>query len=102
METKLVAGREFVDTDDARQPLRMIVNETFARKILRVKQPQDAVGRRAPTNEKVHEIVGVAADGKYTSLAESPKPVMFLSLWQDYSSKVRLVARGDGEVLIRK
>ena len=36
METKLVAGREFVDTDDARQPLRMIVNETFGRKILRV------------------------------------------------------------------
>ena len=96
METRLAAGREFTDFDDAKAPRRLIVNETFARKILRLKQPELAVGRRATIGKEVHEIIAVAADGKYTSLSESPKPVMFLTIWQSYSSNVRFVARSAG------
>jgi len=96
METRLIAGREFSDGDDEKAPRRLVVNETFARQILHLKQPELAVGKRATLNEKVHEIIGVTADGKYTSLAETPKPVMFQSLWQSYSNNVRLVARSTG------
>jgi hypothetical protein len=96
LETRLTAGREFTDGDDAKSPLRLVVNQEFARKILRLKQPERAVGRRVMVTGHVHEIIGVVADGKYTSLSETPKPVMFLALWQSYSSNVRLVARSAG------
>lgn len=91
--TRMVAGREYADSDDEKAPRRMIVNETFARKILGLKQPALAIGRRATMSRRVHEIVGVVADGKYVSLAEAPKPVAFTSIWQSYSADVRVIAR---------
>ena len=102
METRLIAGREFTDTDDAKVPLRLVVNETFARRILHLTRPELAVGKRATVDDRVHEIIGVATDGKYVNLAEAPKPVIFQALWQNYSNNVRLVARGDNPNLPRQ
>ena len=102
METRLIAGREFTAADDAKVPLRLVVNETFARRILHLTRPELAVGKRATVDDKVHEIIGVAADGKYVNLAEAPKPVMFQALWQSYSNNARLLARGANPDLPRR
>jgi predicted permease len=96
MQTRLIAGREFAPNDDEKAPRRLVVNETFTRQILHLARPELAVGKRATLNDRIHEIIGVAADGKYTSLSEAPKAVMFQALWQSYSSNVRLVARTSG------
>jgi ABC-type antimicrobial peptide transport system permease subunit len=39
------------------------------------------------------QVVGIAEDGKYGSLTEDPKPVMFLSILQSPSTSTQLVVR---------
>ena len=90
--TRLSAGREFRPQDNLKSPLVAIVNQTFAR---RVTGAGDAVGRRFRRGPggPLYQIVGIAEDGKYETLTEGPKPAVFLSILQDYSSTVVLMAR---------
>src|SRR5262245_20924509 len=95
METRLLQGRDFTAQDDAQSPPVAIVNEAFARRFWPGEKP---LGKRFNfTDGKWIEIVGVAQDGKYSSLAEQPKPFVYLPLAQNYESKVTLIARGAGD-----
>ena len=95
METRLLQGRDFTAQDDAQSPPVAIVNEAFARRFWPGENP---LGKRFNfTTGKWIEIVGVAQDGKYSSLAEQPNPFVYLPLAQNYESKVTLIARGAGD-----
>jgi predicted permease len=90
-------GRDFTEQDDKKETRFAIVNETFARKFF---PNQDAIGRRFNFNgpeDPFWEIVGVAADGKYNTLGEDPKPAIYRPLLRDYSTSATLVARTAGD-----
>jgi predicted permease len=92
METPLLQGREF-DARDRKDGNRVaIVNRAFVRQLLRTDQP---LGKRFRTKAdgKPIEIVGVAADGKYLSLNESPQPAFWTPLEIWYSPNASIVAR---------
>jgi predicted permease len=89
---RLIAGREFDWRDNRRSPEVAIVNAAFARIILRA---DDAIGRRfryGPNGPFV-EVVGVVEDGKYQSLTESSRPVVFKPILQSYNSTTTLFVR---------
>ena len=90
--TRLLAGRGFTPQDKANATLVAIVNQTLAR---RVTGTANAVGRRFRTgaNGPLYQIVGIAEDGKYETLTESPQPAVFFPILQRYSSTVVLMAR---------
>ena len=86
-------GRDFSDHDDKEQSRVAIVNETFARRLF---PGRDAIGARFNNNgpdKPYWEIIGVAADGKYNSLGEDPKPAFYRPILRDYSTSATLVAR---------
>ncbi|HXB73054.1 MAG TPA: ABC transporter permease [Candidatus Acidoferrales bacterium] len=92
MGTRLVAGRDFTWHDDRKAPLVGIVNQTFARVILKT---PDAVGRRyrIGTGGPLMEVIGIVEDGKYESLTEMPRPVFFRSVAQNYNNTTVLLMR---------
>lgn len=95
METRLLQGRDFTAQDEDQSPPVAIVNEAFARRFWPGENP---LGKRFNfTDGKWIEIVGIARDGKYSSLAEPPTPFVYLPLAQNYQSKVTLIARGAGD-----
>jgi predicted permease len=95
METRLLQGRDFTAQDVAQSPPVAIVNEAFARRFWPGENP---IGKRFNfTTGKWIEIVGVAQDGKYSSVAEKPESFVYLPLAQNYESKVTLIARGAGD-----
>ena len=61
----------------AKTPYVAIVNETFARKMW---GETPAIGQRFILRGNLTEVVGVAEDGKYHDLQESPQPVVYLPL----------------------
>jgi predicted permease len=85
MRMPLISGRRFTQRDDARAPGVTVVNQTFARQFL---GGQDALGRYVtlcrsePCGRAPIEIVGVAADAKYTTLREEKRPMLYVPLAQ--------------------
>ena len=95
METRLLQGRDFTVQDDAQSPPVAIVNAAFARRFWPGENP---IGRRFNfTTGKWIEIVGIAQDGKYSSVAEKIESFVYLPLAQNYESRVTLIARGAGD-----
>ncbi|MEW5984199.1 MAG: ABC transporter permease [Acidobacteriota bacterium] len=93
MGTSVVAGRAFTDRDGADATAVVIVNETMARTYW---PGQDPIGRRlrfSGPNEPLRRVVGVAADGKYRQLSESPRPYLFVPSSQRYRSERTLVVK---------
>src|SRR4029434_620161 len=96
METRLLQGRDFTERDDAQSPPVAIVNEAFVRRFWPGENP---IGKLFNfTTGKWIEIVGVAPDGKYSSLSEKSELFVYLPLAQNYESKVTLIARGAGDL----
>jgi predicted permease len=95
METRLLQGRDFTAQDEAQSPPVAIVNAAFARRFWPGENP---IGKRFNfTTGKWIEIVGVAQNGKYSSLAKNNEPFVYLPLAQNYESKVTLFARSAGD-----
>jgi predicted permease len=70
MKIPLVAGRDFTDQDDDRAPGAAIINQTMA---TRFWPGQDPIGRKFKDAWRMMTVVGVAKNGKYRSLNESPR-----------------------------
>ena len=68
MDIPIAAGRPFNQSDKAESERTVIVNETFARRYLRVDSPEKAIGRRfslkADGERQWLTIVGVTKDGQ--------------------------------------
>ncbi|MFY9854732.1 MAG: ABC transporter permease [Terracidiphilus sp.] len=89
--TPLLVGRTFTSDDDADSPKVAIVNQTFAKRLFGT---EDVVGKRFPTGPgKETEIVGVVADGKYSSVTEDPAPAIFLPILQNPNDDTVLLVR---------
>jgi len=90
--TTLLSGRAFTWQDDKDSPRVGVVNGEFARKLFG--SPGSAMGRFYKMKDGTRiQIVGIAEDGKYESLTEDPKPVMFLPILQSPSRTTQLVVR---------
>jgi predicted permease len=90
----ILRGRAFSERDVEGAPPAAIVNETMARRYWRDGNP---VGRYISVGQARVEVVGVAQDGKYRSLNESPRPYMYFPLAQRYRSAVKLHVRSAAE-----
>jgi macrolide transport system ATP-binding/permease protein len=77
----LLSGREFARSDDENAPLVAIVNRTM---MMRYWRGQDPIGRRLQMKGRSARVVGVAADSKYESMRETPKPFFYVPLRQDF------------------
>lgn len=70
MKIPLVAGRDFTEHDDEKAPGAAIINQTMAKRFW---PGQDPIGRRFKDAWRMMTVIGVAKDGKYRSLNESPR-----------------------------
>jgi len=93
--TRLLGGRDVSWHDTTKTPHVAIVNQTFARKMWgespRGETP--AIGQRFIVRGNLTEVVGVAEDGKYHDLEESPQPAVYLPLSQSEQSETVFVVR---------
>jgi predicted permease len=77
MEVPLARGRGFTDADRAGAPGVVVVNEAFARKFW---GDADPIGKRLSVSGPEGpwlEVVGLARDGKYVSIADAPRPYVY-------------------------
>jgi hypothetical protein len=88
--TRLLGGRDVSWHDSAKTPHVAVVNETFARKMW---SEMPAIGQHFLVSGNLTEVVGVAEDGKYHDLAESPQAAVYLPLSQSEQSEAVFVVR---------
>jgi predicted permease len=90
--TMLLSGRSFSWHDDRTSTRVAVVNREFARKLFG--SVKNAIGSyyKMPDGTRL-QVVGVAEDGKYASVAEDPHPAMFLPILQWPSGAGWLVVR---------
>lgn len=82
----LLRGRTFRESDDEKAPSIAIVNQTMARQFW---PNEDPIGKRFSLKSAAGpfvQVVGLAADGKYLFIAESPQPYFYVPLAQNYVS----------------
>jgi predicted permease len=90
--TTLLAGRAFTWHDDKNAPPVAVVNREFAKMVLG--SADNAVGgyfKRADGTRI--QIIGIAENGKYSSLTEDLQPAMFLPIPQSPTSQTTLILR---------
>ena len=101
MGIPLLAGRDFSDRDTDKSTRVAVVNEAFAHRFYPEKHSLDEViGKRfsfGRTEGPFIQIVGVARDGKYWSIGESPTPFVYSPMQQSYNSSAILAVRSDGD-----
>jgi predicted permease len=92
--TPLLFGRSFTWHDDQNAARVAVVNAEFARRIFG--SVGGAVGEYYKLADGARvEVIGVAEQGKYSSLTEDPKPAMFFPLLQSPSSETWMVVRSN-------
>jgi predicted permease len=75
LKIPLLRGRDFTSSDLAPAAAAVaIVNETLARRFW---PDGDALGKRIRNGKTLIEVVGIAADAKYFSLADSNRPYLY-------------------------
>jgi predicted permease len=94
--TTLLAGRTLTWHDDKNAPSVAVVNQEFARRVFG--SVEKALGGHYKIGKGTRiEVVGVAEDGKYESLTEDPRPVMFFPILQVPSSATWLLVRSKSD-----
>ena len=99
MQTPLLRGRDFTEADRQGAPGVVVINATLASRLW---NSSDPLGKRISVSGPKGpflEVVGVARDGKYRSLGESPQPSVYQPVLQSYDPKMTLVIRTTGEPL---
>lgn len=94
--TPLLSGRSFTETDTSDRPRVAIVNASFVKTYL---AGQDPIGKTVflfkDTNPVAVNIVGMAGDMRFKSLAASPVPEIYLPFAQDASLAMAVIVRTD-------
>jgi hypothetical protein len=88
--TRLLAGRDVSWDDSATTPFVAVVNQTLA---LHMWGQARAIGQHFILSGHLTEVVGVAEDGKYHDLEESPQPLLYVPLSQNQQSDANFVVR---------
>jgi putative ABC transport system permease protein len=88
----LRAGRTFDTRDRSNSPEVVVINETMAR---RHWAGRDPIGQRLriENGNRLVQVIGVVADGKYDEIDEDQLPFMYFSLDQHYLAQVVLAVR---------
>ena len=96
--TTLLRGRLFRDSDNEKAPQVAVINEAFARTYWPNENP---IGKRLklpapgrPSSFSWATVVGVLADARTESLADSSVPQMYLSLYQRTAKELAIFLRG--------
>jgi predicted permease len=93
-QTALLTGRTLTWHDDKTSPRVAVINREFASKIFG--SVTNAMGGYYKMKDGSRiQVVGIAEDGKYASLAEDPSPAMFLPILQSPSTQASLVVRSN-------
>jgi len=86
LRVPLLQGREFTAADNEKAPLVAIINQTMANQFWPNQSP---IGKRfsvkGPTGPFI-EVAGVAGDGRYSFIFESPQPHFYVPMTQNLSS----------------
>jgi predicted permease len=93
MGIPILEGRAITPEDRANSQRVAVVNETFARRYF---NGEDPVGKRVDQGQGWATVVGVAKDGKYQQLNETPAPLAYYSLRQWYAPSFTLHVRTTG------
>lgn len=95
MRTRLLSGRDFTWNDNGQSPRVAIINQTLARRLF---GREDAVGQvlRRGKDGSPMRVVGIVEDGKYESLSERPKSVLFLPAGQSFNGTTVFLVRSHG------
>jgi predicted permease len=91
---RLLEGRTFTRQDDADAPPVIVINAHMANHFW---PGQSAVGKTLRTYGKDRQVVGVVANGKYQSLGEDPRDMMFLPERERPTQSMIVVARTTGD-----
>jgi predicted permease len=92
----LSEGRDIADRDVADAPRVVVINETLARRYF---AGRSAMGGRLTLGGSPLEVVGIAHDGKYSSINEAPQPAIYVPLQQFYVPDAVLVLATSGDPL---
>lgn len=93
MQVTLLAGRSFDERDWPRSPPVVVVNDELARRYFR----GSALGEWMRDDDNLVKIVGVVKSARYRTLQESPQPMVYFPLTQNYQANLSLVARTSGD-----
>jgi predicted permease len=96
MGIPLLGGRDFAESDGPNSPRVAIVNEAFARRYFNGANPVGKRLNRGGDQAFDIEIIGLARDGKYRSLAEEPLPFVYLASDQNPSGFITFVVHAAG------
>ena len=92
--TVLLSGRAFTWHDDKNAPRVAVINQEFARKVFG--SVSNAMGAYYKQGDGTRfQVVGIAEDGKYSSLTENPTPAMFLPIAQSPSNEAWMIVRSN-------
>jgi predicted permease len=95
-EMPVLAGRVFTSHDDKNAPRVAIINQVFAHEVFG--SEAKALGRYFKISNGTRvQVVGIAKDGKYKSLADDTQSVMFLPILQAPSSASYLMVRSNSD-----
>jgi predicted permease len=89
---RMLQGRDFQWQDAAMSRRMAVVNEAFARSVLRRREVLGRHFRYAPRGAPI-EIIGVVETGKYQSLTEPETPVVFEPILQAYNTTTVMLVR---------
>jgi predicted permease len=90
--TAMLSGRAFTWQDDKSAPRVAVVNREFARELFGSVEKAIGGSYKMPDGVRI-QVVGVAEDGKYTSITEQPQLVMFVPILQAPSRQTWMVVR---------
>jgi predicted permease len=79
----LIQGRMFADSDTAKSPKVVVVNQTFVHQFLPGKDPIGQFYGYDAANPRAFQIVGVVKDSRVNDVREDVPPMIFHSLSQD-------------------
>ena len=90
MSIPVLMGRNFSRRDDERTPQVAILSQTLARMMWPNESP---LGKRVTFDGRSIEVIGIARDAKGRNLLESPGPMLYRSLLQQYQPSTVLHLR---------
>jgi predicted permease len=97
MGIQLLRGHDFTEQNREGAPGVAVVSETFARRFW---HGEDPLGKRFSLRSQSGpfiEVIGVVKDGKYRTLGEEPRSVMYLPLLQNHETGMTMHIRTAGD-----
>ncbi|HEY4133533.1 MAG TPA: ABC transporter permease [Gemmatimonadaceae bacterium] len=90
---EVVRGRGITAADGPAAPLVAVINEAMANTFWPGKE---AIGQTFSTDSSTFRVVGITRTTKVRTLGEAPRPFFLMSLPQEFSATMMLVARTNG------